>query len=380
MNGRSGSVTLATSSPRIRTVSPTSTSRSAADRVLIMTAPGSVGQIPSVAVRWRQAESRNARRARNGCPPIADVSTVSVSAPPTGGSRWALERGAAGQQLVARRPSPRRCSRAGAPPLRGLRSAPAARSRSPAPRGARRYSTDCCAARLYAGASTVAAVATVASRSTTSDRPARYRIPRSTTVQPATVILPMVSSCPAYGSTAGPQAGTSARHPRTFDPPLSSDGSPRLLSANPCQSPAVDRSGLIQAEQQLLGGRVRIEPPRRDLRREGGQRVPARRVPIRSRSGPSAISSTSTAARCSRRRSSWPCSDSQARCLAIAAMTVVDALAADRDRADDLGTPLTGSALAQRDHALGCPGAWRRRRRGRPCSPRRRRRPRGCRP
>ncbi|WP_327005958.1 hypothetical protein OHA72_00895 [Dactylosporangium sp. NBC_01737] len=44
-------------------------------------------------------------------------------------------------------------------------------------------STDCCAARLYAGASTAAVVAVTARRKTTNDRPDRYLMPRSMTVQ-----------------------------------------------------------------------------------------------------------------------------------------------------------------------------------------------------
>ena len=60
-----------------------------------------------------------------------------------------------------------------APTTRLVASAGAVRSPS--------VSTDCCAARLYPGASTAAVVATSASRKTTSERPARYRIPRSMT-------------------------------------------------------------------------------------------------------------------------------------------------------------------------------------------------------
>jgi hypothetical protein len=72
----------------------------------------------------------------------------------------------------------------------------------------RSVSTDCCAARLYAGASTVVAIAIVASRSTISDRPGRYRMPRSATIQPLTINLPT-----GTGVVALPRpSSTHARH------------------------------------------------------------------------------------------------------------------------------------------------------------------------
>ncbi len=77
--------------------------------------------------------------------------------------------------FIARRSSSIGCALSPAPTTRLLWS------RSPS------ASTDCCAARLYAGASTAAVVANAAKRNTTSDRPARYLMPRNMTVQAAKI-------------------------------------------------------------------------------------------------------------------------------------------------------------------------------------------------